>query len=609
MTRLRATTEMLLRGSLLIRLMLASFVMLATPAAGQIENADMIFVGGPILTVNTAAPSAEALAVRAGRIVAVGDATDVMVFKGTGTKMVDLAGRTLMPGLVEPHSHPLLAAIMGRVVDVAGFSHNSRESIMAVLEEAAAKAKADQWIVAFGWDPAMVEGLHAPSLAEMDAIAPENPLLVMTQTMHTIFVNTRAYQEAGITKDTPAPGGTGSFDKDKEGNLNGTVRESPAIAQIRAELGGFPSEVYEYLLASQYDEYARHGYTTVASAGAPPVVDGHLEMLRSTAIHPKVPLRTFVYVLDGIMGAGSADPGQDQEKYRVLGVKLHIDGSPYAGGMAMREPYLATALTISGLGIPAGSRGHLNNSDEGLRDLVARHHLAGRQVAAHVQGERAIDQYLDAIEAALKQLPNADHRHRLEHNALITDAQLGRAARLGVTPSFYMDHVHLYGRALSTGIVGPDRAARFMPVGWAKKHGHRFSVHTDTPSSPLGPFRMMRGAVTRKMRTRDGGQGQVLGPEQRVTAEDAIRAMTIDAAWQLFAEDEIGSLEVGKFADLVVISDNPLTIEPDRLTEIEVVETYLEGRRVRVHGITRKKLGLAVRATWAMLRDKVQTWF
>ena len=591
-------------------LLLVFAAALLPAAALSVEpHADTIFLGGPIITVNRAAPRAEALAVTGGRIVAVGALEEVMRWKDGRTEIVDLDGRTLMPGLVEPHTHPLAAALMSRVVDVSGFNHSDRSSTLAALERAVAKNKEGRWIVAFGWDPAMVEGLHAPSLAELDAIAPANPLMVMTQTMHTIFVNTLAYQEAGVTRDTPSPGGTGSFDKDEDGALNGTVRETPAISRFRAKLGSFPPEVYEYLLATQYDDYARHGYTTIASAGAPPVVESHLEILRNTAMHPGTPLRTFVYVLDGIMGSRFENAGSSEGRYRVLGIKLHIDGSPYAGGMAMREPYLKTPLSIGALGIPAGSRGHLNYSDARLYEMVAGHHRAGRQLSAHVQGERAMDQYLDAIEAALDETPRPDHRHRLEHNALITDAQLARAARLGVTPSFYMDHVHLYGRALSGGIVGPERAARFMPLGWAKKNGHRFSVHTDTPSSPLGPFRVMRGAVTRKMRTAAGGQGEVLGREQRVMIDDAIRAMTINAAWQLFADDDIGSLEVGKLADLVVLSNNPLTVAPDRLTEIEVVRTYLEGRSIKVRGWTTRKAGLAARAALAFAREKFASWF
>ncbi len=577
-------------------------------AADKQEPADTIFSGGHIVTVNDTQPAAEAVAVRDGVIVAVGQEGEVLAWKGPKTELVDLGTQTLMPGLIEPHTHPLASALLSQAVDVSGFSHDSRDSMMAALAEAVEKAGKGEWIIAFGWDPAMKLGLRAPSLAEMDRLAPDNPLLIMTQTMHTVFVNSPAYQSAGVTRDTPSPGGTGSFDKDEHGNLNGTVRESPAISRFRAQFGPVPRAAYAYLLAEQYNAYARNGYTTIGAAGPPPVVDDHLGLLRETALHPTAPLRTFVYVLTGIMSSPVAAAGSDTGNYRVLGVKLHVDGSPYAGGMAMRRPYLETELTTTGLGIPAGSRGHLNFSDAELFSMVSEHHSAGRQVAAHVQGERAMDQYLDAIEAALDAHPRRDHRHRLEHNALITDAQLERAARLGVTPSFYIDHVHLYGRALKDSIVGPQRAARFMPLGWARKHGHRFSIHTDTPASPFGPFRALRGAVTRKMRTQAGGQGEVLGPDQRVSIEDAIKAMTINAAWQLFAEDRIGSIEVGKLADFVVLSENPLLIDPDRLTEIEIMETYLGGRRVKTEGWSKRKIVLMAKALWALAVQKISVW-
>lgn len=544
----------------------------------MLSGADTIIWGGPVVTVDPSMSEAEAVAIRDGKITAVGTRDDVIKWRSAQTEIIDLKGRTLMPGLIEPHTHPILSAALGLWVDVSAFKYSSAPEVWAALREAAARVSSGQWVLAFGWDPAMLNDLVAPTLAEMDELAPENPLLILTQTMHTAFVNTKAYEVAGVTASTPKPSGGGQLAKDSDGNLNGTVLEVSAIGLFTAHMPKLPYGFYRTLLTQQYRRYAREGYTSIAAPGPQPLAPDHLRLLQETADAPESPLRVFVYPLNDIIESVPFAPGFGSDRFRVLGVKLHIDGSPYAGGMAMNDPYLATPLTIEGLGIARGSRGSLNFEDDKLAELVEKYHRAGWQIAAHVQGERAIDQLLDIYEDVLGRRPRKDHRHRLEHNALITEAQLARAAALGVTTSFYIDHVGYYGSSLKRGIVGPERAARFMPMATALRLGHRATIHTDTPCSPLGPLRAMRVAVTREMLDGSG----VLGPEETITVDDAIRAVTINAAWQLFAEDRIGSTEVGKLADFVVLSDNPRSLDPRRWEDIEILETFIDGRRTGV---------------------------
>ena len=204
-----------------------------------------------------------------------------------------------------------------------------------------------------------------------------------------------------------------------------------------------------------------------------------------------------------------------------------------------------------------------------------------------------------AAQGLIQIFPRKDYRHRMEHNALVTSEQLKRAFRLGVTPSFYIDHINYYGDALKEVIVGPKRAARFMPVNSAKKAGHRFTLHTDSPSSPIGVLRMMRVAVTRK--TRSGKY--VLGHDEKITVNDAIKAVTINAAWQIFEEDTRGSLEVGKLADFTVLSRNLKKIPPEEWKSVEIVGTYLAGEPAVNEGLSWRKINLMIQTIWGMIFD------
>ena len=174
----------------------------------------------------------------------------------------------------------------------------------------------------------------------------------------------------------------------------------------------------------------------------------------------------------------------------------------------------------------------------------------------------------------LEASPRDDHRHRIEHGGLFPPDEMERAARLGLTPSWHINYIYYYGEALRDEIIGPERAAISMPMAAAREHGHRSSLHNDSPMYPAEPFRLMRTAMTRRTRS-----GEQIGPGQVIPVDDAIRAVTINPAWQLFLEDKVGSLEVGKLADLVVLSNNPRRINPDRLDEIKVLATWREGRR------------------------------
>ncbi len=279
-----------------------------------------------------------------------------------------------------------------------------------------------------------------------------------------------------------------------------------------------PQGAAELLLNLQYAKYAKAGFTTIGILGPVETAGYPLDFMSEVSAKADVPVRTSIYALPDQIDRSGWPPGHGHDRFRIKGVKLYMDGSPYTGGAAFAEPYLNTKLTLRRMGLERDHRGKVNYTREELVDVIARYHRKGYQIAIHAQGEVALELVLDSFARVLAQYPRADHRHRLEHGALITKDQLARARELGLTPSFFIDHVYFYGRGLEQ-IVGSERAARFMPIASAIRAGHIASIHTDNPATPIDPFRAIRTAVTRRVR----GGGNVLGADERISIDDALK--------------------------------------------------------------------------------------
>jgi predicted amidohydrolase YtcJ len=446
---------------------------------------------------------------------------------------------------------------------------------MATIGAAVEKASSGNWVLAFGWDPVLVKDLRNPTLAELDSISTEVPIFILTQMMHQAFVNNAVYKAAEITKETPDPPGGGMFLKDDHGNLNGVIYEFSALQHILKKMPKTPQGTAELLLNLQYAQYAKAGYTSIAALGPVNIAGYPLNFMANLSRNADVPVRSFVYPLKKQLDRSGWPSGYGNDHFRIKGVKLYMDGSPYTGGAAFAEPYLNTEATLKRMNLQPNHRGKVNYSEASLLQTLTKYHNAGYQIAIHAQGEIAIQMILNAFTEILEKYPRANHRHRLEHNALITNSQIIQAQELGLTLSFFMDHVYYYGEQLPQ-IVGPDRAARFMPLGSAFAAGHRASIHTDNPATPIDPFRVISTAVTRKPKNTE----VILGPAERATIDDALKAVTINAAWQLFEDDQRGSITVGKAADFVLLSHNPLRVNPENINYISVLCTWIDGNKV-----------------------------
>jgi len=396
----------------------------------------------------------------------------------------------------------------------------------------------------------------------------------MIQSMHTVFANSAALAAAGIDERSPDPPGGGRYQRDAEGRLTGKLEEATAFLPI-ARFDQTDADTLRERMWQQYRRYAGAGITTIGVPGLFTPLS-MLDLFEQLSRRDDVPIRSVAYLRHHQVDQVSWRPGDGDDRFRVQGVKLWYDGSPYSGTMLLDEPYLESRLCCCTLGIPAGTTGHANFDPAELAEIGARLHADGWQVLTHAQGDRGTREILDLYERVLASGTRPDHRWRLEHCALISSEDLHRAARLGVTPSFHVNHVYYYGTELREHIIGPERAQRLMPVGSALSAGHRVSLHADSPMYPPEPLRLVRTAVTRRSR-----HGERIAAGEAISVEQALRAVSIDAAWQLFAEDRIGSLEVGKHADLVVLDASPFEVDPDDLDRIQVRETWLGGRRVQ----------------------------
>ncbi|MDM2350252.1 amidohydrolase [Mycobacteroides abscessus] len=539
-------------------------------------GADLIFVGGPVVTVDGHGTTTEALAVARGKIAAVGSRQDVMRLRGAQTDVIELDGLALLPAFVEAHSHPSqIAATLGPpAVDVRPFVVPTGQQVMQKLADTVRSTPKGTQVLLYGIDVLLQPDLQLPTRTVLDALAPDHPVIIVANSGHAAYANTASFRLAGITRDTPNPVGA-EYVHGPDGELTGEVREAAALTTLAtpylrnvAEPNAFQN------LHWAFGQLAAVGIATASEHSYSAAQQG--DLYRRMAADPGVKLRIRAYEMgtpelakDPTHVAGPA-AGADQ-LFAQIGMKLWADGSPWQGNIFTSFPYLDTAATRR-MGLEPHHHGGMNYTPAQVTELATAFIEQGWQLACHVHGDRAIDVVLDAYEKA--QSP-ASLRSRLEHVGAMTPAQFQRAARLGVHPSLFIEHVYFWGDPLIDELFGQDHGAHWMSAKSALDAGLRISFHNDGNVSPPDPLGNIATAVTRMAK----GSGRVLAPEQRISVTQAVRAQTIDAAWQLHLDNEVGSLEVGKYADLVVLSADPHAVDPQALRDISVRATYLAGRQ------------------------------
>jgi predicted amidohydrolase YtcJ len=540
--------------------------------------ADTIFYGGPIVTVNEKQPEVSALAVRDGDIMAVGDAAEIVKAHGSdSTEMIDLKGRTLMPGFVEPHVHISLTAITEHIaLNLSNFSlpYDTIESLVKKLRDYKATLPEGSWIIAFGVDPSRTTPVMAELTADiLDTVSTTNPIFVVNQSGHIAYVNHKALEDAGITESSPDPGNGGVYVRDAKGKLTGKLIEPPSYSAFAKKMTPPSKEVFIDAYKKTVQNMSSKGITTSAeiAVGAVLPLEEEHAMIEEVTHKPNFPFRIRGYLWGVALpeGFSSIDPGEGDDMFRVIGVKYITDGSTQGLTAALKEPYK----------YPAGTRdrGALDWEDEKLLSVSKPLFDQGWQLSLHANGDRAIEQTLNLYERLLQGDANpAARRLRIEHFTVTSEEQVARAQKLGVAPSMTIGHVGFWGEVFHNHVLGHERAERIDPTGSLAKRGVRFSFHSDSPVSPYGPLRYISTGASRLWQK---PPRRVLGPKQRLAVDQAIKAVTLDAAYAMFLEDRVGSLEPGKWADLVVLDKNPRSTDANSIEKIKVLETWLNGKR------------------------------
>ncbi len=517
--------------------------------------------GGPVITMDAQRPRAESIAIRDGRIAAVGSVDEVAAAIGPDTEQFDLDGRTLLPGLIDPHMHFVMVQ-MADWVDLSPMATPTETAIHEALRSASPTSTG--WVLAKNFDPSITVGHPSLERAVLDRLVPDHPLLILESNGHIGWANSEAFRRAGVDRSTPNPP-TARYTRDANDELTGRLEESAAMAAFAQ---GFP-RLGDGEMKNRINDLLWHaaskGVTLLHDCGIGAIAGTNdLDLLEAT-LDADSPVRYRGMLVstnyDEWMDRGIR-PGHGNDMFRVDGIKAWSDGSNQAGTGYQREPYLGT-----------DSRGALNYSPDALADVVARAHRDGWQLGVHANGDAAIDVTIDAFERALASDPRADHRHRIEHCSVLHPDQIERMVNLELSPSFLIGHVRWWGKAFRDRLLGPERADRYDPCASALAAGLRISLHSDWNVTPLEPLRYVEDAVTRIM----AEGGEVLNGNECIPVEAALRAVTLDAAWQCHADDITGSLEVGKYADLVLLEDDPTAVDPTTISDIVVSETRIAG--------------------------------
>ncbi len=534
-----------------------------------------LFRGGNIYTADPAGSFAQAVAVADARILAVGDDDEIMAAFPEATE-TRLDGRTVVPGFIDAHNHYLATGEGMASVDASFPEIASVEDLVATLAEAAATLPGDGWITGFGFDHAKYE--RAPTRWDLDNIATSRPIAMRHISGHYLLVNTAALEAAGVTDDTPDPKG-GEFLRDDAGRMTGLCLEA-AMALVEPVAVDIGSHGPNFHVATSIEElvaavdragraFVAAGLTTVCDAQVTKrELAGYREARRRGIWSVRVCCMPLSNQLTEYGDIGLAGPFGD-DMFWLGPMKLYMDGSLIGGSAVFSEPY----------GEDGEFAGSLYWEPEEMRAMVVEAHRQGWQVGIHTQGDGAIAAVLDAIEAAMEANPRPDPRHRIEHCGYPTPEQIERMARLGVIAISQPNYLHDQGDEFLPRFG--DRAHRLQPLRDELNGGVHVVVSSDADVTTYRPLETITNAVVRTTL-----EGQPIGADQVLTVEEAVRAHTIDAAYSIFAEDRLGSIEPGKQADLVVLDGDLFSVSPNEIRDLPVWMTMIDGEVVHGPGAT-----------------------
>lgn len=546
-----------------------------------VTAADKIYFGGDILTMEGDAPEyVEAIATSGEKIIYVGDKNSAMAHKFGKTELVDLKGKALFPGFVDPHSHVYgvgLQAVVANVLPPPDGNANTVDSIIEILK--AAEQDETQrlfiektgWILGFGYDDGQLD--RYPTKDDLDKVSTEKPVLIVHTSGHLSVANSKALELSVINAESQNPQGGVIRRIAGSKEPNGVLEENAHFAVLFSLNQLIEQDLQDVMLEASQKMYAKFGYTTAQEGRA--TTEGY-EALKRASNKGELLIDVVAYAdmasSSDFMSSPYNAPTYTNH-FRIGGVKLNFDGSPQGKTAWLTQPYFHP---------PHGQNneyaGYPTFKDETAYNYVETAFKNDWQVLTHANGDAAIEQFITAVEKANTKLGKKDRRPVLIHGQTIRQDQIARLKDAGIFPALFPMHTFYWGDWHRDSVLGEPRADFISPTKAMLDVGLIFSSHHDAPVALPSSFRVLDATVNRTTRT-----NKVLGPDQRVNTYTGLKSMTLWPAYQHFEENSKGSLKVGKQADLIILNKNPLKVAPETLKDLQVIETISRGDSVYHH--------------------------
>lgn len=549
-----------------------------TPKASHAQSAAQdsgvtIFTNGNVLTVDNDFSETEAIAVRGNRILAVGTDGEVRAVSGEDAQIIDLEGKTVLPGFIDAHTHVVSGSVVDAIMEYVGMARfTTADEVLEHVAKRVAETPPGEWLAFRNFDPAVQEGPDSLTFAELDPISIEHPIFILNASGHLAYANSKAFEISRIGNDVEDPPG-GEFGRDADGNLTGFMKNNVAFLQIFQNNPAMKQANPVEGLLGLLNKWTAFGLTTVSelSLGALAQSPADAQIMAAAAqsgrMNARIRAYPFYTVGAEVWDEAGVSQGDGNAMARIAGYKLVADGSNQGFTGLQREPYLNS-----------DSRGLAYMEPDELTSVALDRAKMGWHLAIHGNGDAGIDNILDTCEALRDAgFDMSRVRPRIEHCSILHDEQIARMKELGVSASFLIGHVHYWGIAMRDTVFGEEKAQLLDRCRSAEEAGVGFTLHSDFMVTDPNPLHMIEMAVTRKTWKEPD---YVLAPQETISVESAIRAMTSEAAWQLFSDHEVGSLEPGKFADMVILEKDPRDVAQDSIKDIKILETWMDGRQV-----------------------------